>query len=85
MLQHISEVDGLPEIGKKYWVPCASAYRNRQHTPSQIIKNIPIIGTMHQDKFYFDVEWKHTHFDARFVTGEVKKMDCRMHRMGFGS
>jgi hypothetical protein len=69
MYQHINEIEGLPEIGQMYWVPCITSKRGSQAP----IKNVPVTGTIHQDKFYFDVEWKHIHFDVRFIAGRVQE------------
>jgi hypothetical protein len=72
--KHISDVEGLPVIGERYWVPCVTA---KNQLTGGLIKNVPVIGTIHQDKFYFGVEWKHLHFDIRFVTGPVQRWLCK--------
>jgi hypothetical protein len=71
MHEHINDIEGLPEIGKLYRVPCVTAHTQR--TPGGSIHDVAVIGTIHQDKFYFGVTWKHIHFDLRFITGSVEK------------
>src|SRR5688572_15406724 len=76
-MQHISEVIGLPVIGKVYWVPCAMAQginseADNIHLRAQVW--LPIIGPPHNDVDFLGVSAVHYHFDVRFFSERLVRL-----------
>lgn len=64
-LQRIADIEGLPEIGQFYLVPCAKVIRLGRH---HRYKWWPVIGPVHDDKEYLNFPHEHYHYDFRFIT-----------------
>jgi hypothetical protein len=64
-MKHVDAIEGLPTIGETYLVKSIKADCQRLG-----IITVPVVGTFHEDKYYFGVDWRHWHFDARFISGD---------------
>ena len=76
-MRHISEVIGLPVIGKMYWVPCVMApgiksEADNIHTRAPVW--LPIIGPPHNDADFLGVSAAHYHFDVRFFSERLVRL-----------
>lgn len=56
-MKRVAEIEGEPEVGKFYLVPCLIADG----------KPIPVLGPEHEDKEYIRFDREHFHFDLRFL------------------
>jgi Rieske [2Fe-2S] domain len=56
-MKRVSEIEGEPQVGKFYMVPCLINGGTR----------IPVLGPEHEDKEYIGFERPHYHFDLRFL------------------
>lgn len=64
--QKITDVAGLPVVGKTYMVPCAS----NEESPRFYS---PVIGVPHNDSKYGFGEFCHLHYDFRFLPEDEMK------------
>lgn len=68
-MKRVSEIEGEPEVGKFYLVPCVrfeGAWR-------------PVIGPRHEDAEYIGVEILHYHDDLRFLGNAAIKRSYEWH------
>jgi hypothetical protein len=64
MIQKVSDIEGEPEVGKFYMVPCV---------PDAAGELMPIIGPEHDDYQYIGLTVMHYHIDVRFASARVVK------------
>jgi len=76
-MQHISEVKGLPVVGRFYWVSCILAPGIESPFGELRTKSpvwLPVIGPQHNDTEFLGVPDMHYHFDLRFFNQRLVQL-----------
>lgn len=70
MIERISEIKGLPVIGRYYLVPCVN-----KNPDFDWPRWLPVIGPVHHDKEYINIAYLHLHYDLRFVNSRLWRLE----------